>query len=334
MTIHTCGGCDTHICDLAIIGAGPAGLAAAVNAASEGIKTIVLDREDVSGGQARSSSRIENYLGFQDGLTGEDLATQGEAQAERFGAVLHHRTEVIDLRPWDDSEHLLTCASGGTYACASVLLATGVTYRRLTAPGVEALLGRGVSYGLSPAQAEEYRGLRVHVVGGANSAGQAAAHLAQHGAYVQLVSRSSLERGMSQYLIARLSSLGVVTTIGRIAAAQAGEDGTLASVTISTNEAVYWEDSDGLFIFIGAEPRVEFAAGNPPPLLNQLGFVLTGADIPGRVIRPSLGTTIPGVFAAGDVRAGSTKRVSAAAGEGAMAVAQIHQYLESLRVPA
>lgn len=330
MTETTCEVCATHECDLLVVGAGPAGMAAAVNAASEGLRVIVLDASDHVGGQARTSSRIENYLGFPSGLTGEELAEAAEAQARRFGATIHHAAEVIDVRPTDAGDFQVMCASGTVYTCRTILVASGVTYRRLEAPGVDDLVGRGIFYGVSPSQAEDYRGQRVFVVGGANSAGQAALHLAQHGAEVTILTRSPLTKSMSQYLVERIEEHREIhVLIGRVAAAH-GTD-TLTGITISTDEAIWTHSAAGLFIFIGAEPRTAWA---PQIATDTAGFILTGNDVPELLDdittlagRSFLETSIHGIFAAGDVRAGSVKRVSAAAGEGAMAVQFIHKHL-------
>lgn len=322
-----CDACPDHVCDLLVIGAGPAGLAAAVNAASEGLGVIVLDKGAEVGGQARLSSRIENYLGFASGLSGEELATAAEEQARRFGADLHHAAEVIDLRPTDDGRFQVMCASSTVYLCHTTLLASGVTYRRLEAPGVAELAGRGVFYGVSPSQAEDYRGARVFVVGGANSAGQAALHLAQHGAEVHVLARSPLAKSMSQYLVDRIEKHPDITIRegARVAAVRGSAHEPspwLEHVTVAEPSGVVTEHATGLFIFIGAEPRVNWA----PLETDRGGFILTGSDLPD-VARAYLETSVPGIFAAGDVRSGSVKRVSAAAGEGAMAVQMIHRYL-------
>ena len=341
----TCAACSPgdHACDLLVIGGGPAGLAAAVNAASEGLHTIVLERSPTVGGQASSSSLIENYLGFPLGLSGAELAQSAYDQAVRFGALIHTGANVIDLRPVEDEHHQAMCASGKVYRCATVLLSSGVTYRHLDAPGVDEYVGRGVYVGSSPAEAEKWRGRRVFVVGGANSAGQAAVHFAEHGAVVTILSRSPLSKSMSRYLIDRIEALPIrALDAARVAAAHGGgiipsdphpDDWRLTHVTVATPDNIQTFSADGLFIFIGAEPRTSWA---PALLTDRAGFILTGPDVP----RMELGTeserlylesSVRGVFVAGDVRSGSVKRVSAAAGEGAMAVNFIHRYLERQR---
>jgi thioredoxin reductase (NADPH) len=315
-----------HRCDVLVIGAGPAGLAAAVNAASEGLDVIVLERESQVGGQASSSSRIENYLGFPLGLSGAELATSAEQQARRFGAMIHTGAHVIDLRRTDDDHVQAMCASGTVYVCRTAILTTGVTYRTLDAPGVTELLGVGIEYGFTPGEAERWRDRRVFVVGGANSAGQAALHLSQHGAHVTILTRSPLSKGTSAYLLDRIADSSItVMEQARVAAAQGrpGEPNGLGHITVATPDIVQSFNAEALFIFIGAEPRTSWA---PQLLIDRKGFVLTGPDVPGDP-RLFLETSESGVFAAGDVRASSVKRVAAAAGEGAMAVQFVHRYL-------
>ena len=302
-------------CDLLVIGAGPAGLAAAVNAASEGLSVIVLDRADTAGGQSRTSSRLENVLGFPRGVTGPQFAEKALQQAERFGATVHTHGEVIDIRTVDGVQRV-TCANGHTYTCRSTVIASGVDYRRLEAPGLDRLIGKGVYYGISPEHADAYAGKRVFVLGGANSAGQAAIHLAKSGAHVELLSRSPLEKSMSTYLVDRLIDLGAVTPrIGARVAAARG-NGHLSQLIVADEQGIESEPADALFVFIGAEPRTEWASA---VARDSRGFITTSED--------GYMTSLPGVFAAGDVRAGSIKRVSAAIGEGASAVQAVHRYL-------
>lgn len=320
-----------HSCDLLIVGGGPAGLAAAVNAASEGLRTIVLERAGAVGGQASASSRIENYLGFADGLTGAQLAEQARAQAERFGAELVTDSQVIDLRPTDERGHQAMCHSGHVYVCRTALVTSGVTYRTLDVPGATELLGRGVYYGASPTQAALANDADIFIVGGANSAGQAALHFAQHNR-VTILTRSPLNKGMSAYLIERIDSAPNITVeVGaRVAAVHGAYDdangASLDGITVATPDRIVTHAADGLFVFIGAEPRTSWAPGL---LTDKRGFILTGQDVPGDP-RAYLETSTAGVFSAGDVRAGSVKRVAAAAGEGAMSVQFIHHYLDQL----
>lgn len=321
-----CRTCE-YECDLLIVGAGPAGLAAAVNAASEGLGTIVLERAECVGGQASTSSRIENYLGFAEGLSGTELAESAREQAERFGADLHLGAEIIFMAHKVDGTHEVVCHNGTTYNCRSILIASGVDYRRLEAPGVDELTGRGVSYGVSPTEAEEFRGKRVFVVGGANSAGQAALHLAGHGADVEIVSRSPLDKSMSAYLLDRIIDADIPMHVGARVAAVWGEE-KLDTALIATTCSVSIEPADAVLIFIGAEPRTSWA---PHITKDSRGFILTGADVESRL---HLETSERGVFAAGDVRAGSVKRVAAAAGEGSQAVQLIHRHLSEQLIAA
>lgn len=301
--------------DLIIIGGGPAGLAAAVNAASEGLDTVVIEASPSVGGQASTSSRIENYLGFARGLSGPQLAERSRAQAERFGAQLTTLAPVIDIRV-TDGEVRITCASGQVHTCIAALIASGVSYKRLEVPGIEALIGRGVFYGEAPQDARAYKGECAVIVGGANSAGQAAVHLASGGAKVKIVSRSPLEKSMSEYLIKRCHEhRNIEVCIGaRVAAVQGTEE--IQSVTIADAVGVAMDDCAGLFVFIGAEPRTEWA---PQLSKDSRGFIET--DL-------TFSSNVPGIYVAGDVRAGSIKRVAAAAGEGGMAVAHVHEYLK------
>lgn len=309
-----------HECDLLVIGAGPAGLAAAVNAASEGLRVIVLEREERVGGQAYSSSRIENYLGFPMGVTGDELAVAAYDQAVRFGANIHVVSTVIDLRRLDQLHVQVTCETGTKYLCQSVLVTSGVTYRQLDVPGADALLGRGIEYGISSTDAPRYAGANVHIVGGANSAGQAALHLHKYGAHVHILTRSPLEKSMSQYLIERITSEAIDVQVGaRVAAVRSIDEQEiqLDELVIADAVGVRVVPSSALLVFIGAEPRTSWA---PQLHTDARGFITTGGTY-------HLETSEPGIFAAGDVRAGSVKRVAAATGEGAMAVQEIHQYL-------
>src|SRR5581483_8273255 len=258
---HDCASCPDHECDLLVIGAGPAGLAAAINAASEGLRVIVLERSHDVGGQASTSSRIENYLGFPTGLTGAELAEASHEQAVRFGADIHLGSEVIDLRCEGD-HHRAMCANGKTYTCTTILVTAGVTYRRLEVPGADSLIGRGVFYGASPTQVSEYAGKRVFVVGGANSAGQAALFLAQHGARVDVLTRSPLVKSMSTYLLDRLVKAEqdiTVHTGARVAAVHGTKAHGIDHVTVADEAAVITHEAAALFVFIGAEPRTDWA---------------------------------------------------------------------------
>lgn len=306
----TCSTAD-HECDLLIVGAGPAGLSAAMNAAGEGLSTIVLERTPLIGGQASSASRIENYLGFPEGVSGMDLTIAAYDNAVRLGATFHRSAEVIDLRQVDKHIQAM-CETGTIYQCQSAIVATGVTYRQLQAPGIERLLGRGVEYGLDLTNPARHADKQAFVVGGANSAGQAAIHLAEHGGTVYIISRSPLSKSMSTYLLERVEDASEIKQVyGRIAAVR-GQD-RLEEVVIASQEGVFTMRADTLHIFIGAEPNV--------------GWAQIDTDTRGFAAATELQTSIPGVFAAGDVRSGSVKRVAAAAGEGSMAVAQVHRFL-------
>lgn len=308
-------------CDLLIIGGGPAGMAAAVNASAEGLHTIVLERAASVGGQAGSSSRIENYLGFPDGLSGSELGEYARAQAERLGADIHCEAHVIDLRTVDGMHHV-TCHSGNTYICPAVIISTGVRYKELNAPGLRDYLGMSVFYGLSPREASRYEDKTVFIVGGANSAGQAAIHLEQHGARVIILTRSPLSKGMSAYLLERINQNSRIWVMegARVAAVRGGSD-SLSSmeVVISTPDKLEASKADGMFIFIGAEPLTDWA---PTLDKDHRGYVITGK---GKA--PELETSQPGIYAAGDVRSGNVKRVATAAGEGAQAVQYVYRRL-------
>jgi thioredoxin reductase (NADPH) len=320
--------------DLAIVGGGPAGLAAAVYGASEGFQTVLVERL-APGGQAGQSSRIENYLGFPAGVSGSELAQRALRQAHRFKAEIVRPREIVGLEPNGD-ECKLNFHQHSDLSCRAVLIACGVDYRRLDVPGLERLIGRGVSYG-APADTEALKGKRVTVVGGANSAGQAAMNLAERSVYVTLLVRaSSLEAGMSHYLSERITAHHRIEV--RTGAQIVGALGKarLEGVEISTGgDARETLETDALSIFIGAVPRT----GWLPDAIrrDEHGFILSGRDLIDGSDRPPgwsldrdpypLETSVPGVFAAGDVRHGSIKRVASAVGEGAMAVQLVHEHL-------
>lgn len=302
-------------CDVLIIGAGPAGLAAAVNAASEGLSTTVIDREPHAGGQSASSASIENYPGFPHGIAGAALAGLCKQQAKRFGARFLHG-EAIDLRH-DGKTIVVTCDDGSQYACRTTIIANGIKYRELDAPGVPAFLGHGVEYGMNPLIAKSLSGKNVCVVGGANSGGQAAVHFARHNANVTLLARSPIESAMSQYLVDDIAALGnIETVIGRVAALHGGS--SLKTVSVASKNSLSDIPCCAMFVFIGAEPHTDWIDAAK----DDHGFILTGIDGV-----PYLETNNAGVFACGDVRSGSIKRVAAAVGEGAMAVQFAHRYI-------
>jgi thioredoxin reductase (NADPH) len=323
--------------DLVVVGAGPAGLAAAVYGASEGLYTVVVERQSF-GGQAGASSRIENYLGFPAGLSGQDLARRATAQARRFGAELLTAQEAVDIEVVGSSR-LVRLAAGTDIASKTVLLAPGVSYRRLDAKGAEQLTGRGIWYGTASAgDAALLDGQEAFVVGGANSAGQAALHLAS-GTHVTILCRGdSLQKSMSQYLVDRIEDMTEEITVRvNTRVVETHGDEALESITIDDDGSVSTIPATALFVFIGAEPHTDWLGTHPAR--SERGFILTGAqvlDLPDEC-KPwplerhplALETSIPGVFAAGDVRDQSIKRVASAVGEGSMAVLLVHQYLKS-----
>ena len=327
---------STDLYDLAIVGSGPAGLTAAVYAASEGLETVVLEQR-ISGGQATMSSRIRNFPGFVWGIGGYDLMHRACEQAWLFGANIVFGQQVTALSAHGD-ERRIRVADGREVAARVVVLATGATWRRLGRPRLEALIGAGVFYGAAASEARAMRGRHVCVVGGANSAGQAAAYLAKHAASVTLLVRGdSLAESMSEYLTNELRRTPNVTVRLGVEVADGEGDGRLEAVTLRHRAGGELErlPTSALFVHIGAEPRTEWLRGSVAR--DQAGYVLTGADLlrGGRprdrwpLARPPqlFETSLPGVFAAGEVRHGSVKRVASAVGEGATAVQLVHQYL-------
>ncbi len=317
--------------DLVIVGGGPAGLAAAVYGASEGLSTVMVERE-APGGQAGTSSRIENYLGFPNGLSGSDLARRATDQARRLGAELLTVQDAVALEV-EGTGRLIRLSGGGTLSANTVLIASGVSYRKLDTPGFDELTGAGIYYGAALSEARSCAQQRVVIIGAANSAGQAAVHFAGFAAQVTMLVRGdSLTKSMSSYLIeqiAQLPNIEVRTNTQAISAA--GENDHLKSMTMrhkDGSETV--EPVDACFVFVGAAPRTAWL--DEVVARDEHGFILAGADTraagwPLKRDPYILETSVPGVFVAGDVRARSIKRVASAVGEGSMAVSLIHEYL-------
>jgi thioredoxin reductase (NADPH) len=305
--------------DVVIVGAGPAGLAAAVYASSEGLDALVVERESI-GGQAGSSTRIRNYLGFSRGLSGAELAQRAYQQAWVFGATFLLTREVVEVALGDPT-HTVSITGGPSVEARSVILAMGVSYRRLDVPALSALEGRGVYYGSSPSEARQFTGKSVYVVGGANSAGQAAVHLSRYAGSVTLLCRSAIEKSMSRYLIDEIEGKANIHVLDSTEIVDAGGEDGLEALTLRTRDAVETVPADALFILIGAEPRTEWL---PPEIeRDERGFVSTKDDY---------ATSVPGVFAIGDVRAGSVKRVASAVGEGSVVIQHVHHYLDEARL--
>jgi thioredoxin reductase (NADPH) len=323
--------------DLIVVGAGPAGLGAAVYGASEGLRTVLVERL-ATGGQAGQSSRIENYLGFPDGVSGAQLTDRARRQAQKFGAEALSAREVVGLEA-RGSARVVQFGDRSEIAAHAVVLATGVAYRALEAPGVAELTGRGVYYGSAMTEATACAGQDIYVVGGANSAGQAAVFFSRHARQVTLLVRGdSLERSMSHYLIQQVAGLPNVTvrTCTEIAAAHGEEHLEAVSLRHTRSGEIARVTSGHLFVFIGAAPRTDWLDG--VVARDPRGFILSGPDLLVDGRRPAgwslerdpyyLECSLPGVFVAGDVRAESVKRVASAVGEGAMAVTLVHRYLE------
>src|SRR5215469_6853831 len=330
---------QTNFYDLAIIGGGPAGLAAAVYGASEGLRTVMIERE-APGGQAGMSSRIENYLGFPTGLSGGDLARRAVVQAQRFGVEILSPQEAVSVRT-EGSYRIVRLADGGEISCHALLVATGVQWRRLEAPGVDRLQGAGVYYGGGATEALSCEGETIYVVGGANSAGQAAMHFARYARRVVLLVRGDgLASTMSQYLIDQVQRTPNIQTWTRAGVAEVHGDTRLEEISVlcSDTNKVERVPASAMFIFIGALPRTEWLGGVVER--DDRGFLLTGPDLMRDGQRPKgwtldrdpflLETNVPGLFAVGDVRHGSVKRVASGVGEGSVAVQFIHQYLSKV----
>jgi thioredoxin reductase (NADPH) len=325
--------------DLAIIGGGPAGLAAAVYGASEGLTTVMIERQ-APGGQAGSSSRIENYLGFPVGLSGADLARRAVTQAKRFGVEIL-TPQIATQVQVKDPYRIITLADGSEISCHALLLAVGVSYRKLDVPGMEPLTGRGVYYGAAMTEAIACEGEEVYVVGGANSAGQAAMHFSKYAKQVTMLVRGdSLTKSMSQYLIDQIESTDNIqvrtyTTVEAVKGEEHLEAIVLGDVRTGEQQLV---PATSLFIFIGARPQTDWLDGIVER--DKQGFILAGPDLLQGRDRPKgwsidrdpflLETNVPGVFVAGDARYGSVKRVASGVGEGAIAIQFVHRYLSKV----
>jgi thioredoxin reductase (NADPH) len=323
--------------DVCIVGGGPAGLAAGVYAASEGLSTVIVERE-APGGQAGQSAAIENYLGFPKGLSGSDLAHRALAQVSRFGAELVLARDVVFFEARGPVRAV--CFDGaGEVEARALIVSTGVSYRRLDATGVDELTGRGIYYGVDAGAASQCQGDVVYVVGAANSAGQAALNLARFAARVVLIVRAATLSTMSQYLVGRIQDAANIEVRYRSQVAAARGDGHLEALTLVDGASGATEDvsASWLFVFIGATPRTDWLG--PDVVRDDRGFIITGPEL---VASPAaqrwplerapfaLETSVPGVFAAGDVRLDSMKRVASAVGEGAMSVHLVHRYLATV----
>jgi len=327
-----------EVYDLAILGAGPAGLAAAVYGASEGLRTLVIEPLAI-GGQAGTSSLIRNYLGFPRGVSGGDLAHRVWEQALLFGTQFVFTQRAMGLQV-HGHERVIALTDGSAAVARAVIVAVGVDYRRLGIPALERLVGVGVFYGAAQVEAPALAGEEVYVVGGANSAGQAALHLAKFAARVTLLVRGeSLEAGMSDYLIQQIKATPNIEVRLRTRAVDGRGEDRLETLTLEDVGTGQREEvaAAALFVLIGAEPRTDWL--RDVVQLDDRGFILTGRDIPQPawpLERPPLPfeTSMPGVFAVGDVRHGSVKRVAGAVGEGSVAVGSVHQYLAELAASA
>jgi thioredoxin reductase (NADPH) len=330
---------QTDFYDLAIIGGGPAGLAAAVYGASEGLHTVMIERE-AAGGQAGMSSRIENYLGFPSGLSGGDLARRAVVQAQRFGVEILSPQEAVGVRT-EGSYRILKLADESEISCHVLLVATGVQWRRLDAPGVDKLHGAGVYYGGGATEALSCKGEIIYVVGGANSAGQAAMNFAKYANRVVLLVRSDgLSATMSQYLIDQIQRTPNIQIWTHASVVEVHGETHLEEVSVLCSDTGKTErvPASAMFIFIGALPQTDWIGGFVER--DERGFILTGPDLIRDGQRPKswtpdrdpflLETNVPGVFAVGDVRHGSVKRVASGVGEGSVAVQFIHQYLSKV----
>jgi thioredoxin reductase (NADPH) len=330
---------ESRFYDLVIVGGGPAGLAAAVYGASEGLRTLIVER-DAPGGQAGTSSRIENYLGFPAGLSGAELARRAVAQAQRFGVEILNPQEAMSLRR-EDPYRIITLSDGTEVSCHALVVASGVSYRKLPVPGIERLTDAGVYYGAAMTEALACAGEDVYMVGGANSAGQAAMYFSRFARrVVMLVRGDSLSKGMSQYLVDQIQKTPNIEVRLRSSVVGVHGESTLDAIDVADADsgAVETLPAHALFIFIGAEPRTAWLEGVVER--DAYGFLLAGPDLVRDGKLPAgwhadrdpylLETSVPGVFVAGDVRHGSVKRVASGVGEGSITVSFVHQYLARL----
>ncbi|OUL29190.1 fused response regulator/thioredoxin-disulfide reductase [Nostoc sp. RF31YmG] len=325
--------------DLAIVGGGPAGLAAAVYGASEGLSTVMIERE-APGGQAGSSSRIENYLGFPVGLSGADLARRAVTQARRFGVEILTPQTVTGVRI-QDPYRVITLADGSEISCHALLIATGVSYRKLDIPGEERLSGAGVYYGAAMTEAIACQGEKVFIIGGANSAGQAAMHFSKYARSVTMLIRAdSLGKSMSQYLIDQIAATENITVRTQTRVVEVKGEQNLEAIVLKDDQTGAMETlpAKSLFIFIGARPQTDWLDGIVER--DENGFILAGGDLIRDKRRPKgwtlerdpylLETSVPGIFVAGDVRYASVKRVASGVGEGSVCVQFVHRYLSKV----
>jgi thioredoxin reductase (NADPH) len=330
---------DKPFYDLIIVGGGPAGLAAAVYGASEGLSTVMIERE-APGGQAGTSSRIENYLGFPVGLSGSDLARRAVDQARRFGVEILTPQEVSGIRI-EDPYRFIQLVSGTEISCHAMILGLGVSWRRLNVPGLDRLTGAGVYYGAAQTEALSCKDEDVYIVGGANSAGQAAMYFSKYASHVTMLVRGeSLTKSMSQYLIDQIAATPNITVQAHSSVVEAKGETSLEAIAIQNTITGETQvvPATSLFIFIGAVPRTEWLDG--VVARDDRGFILTGQDLKHDGHRPKgwtlerdpflLETNVPGVFAVGDVRHGSVKRVASGVGEGSICVQFVHQYLSKV----
>lgn len=325
--------------DVVIVGGGPAGLAGAVYGASEGLRTALIERA-APGGQAGTSSRIENYLGFPSGISGGDLARRAVTQATRLGAELVTAVEVRGVR-LEDAVKIVELSDGTELRCHAVLVTSGMTVRKLSVPGYEKFEGGGVYYGAAPSEAATYAGGHVYVVGGANSAGQAAMMFSRHAAKVTMVVRAdSLSVRMSQYLIDQIGATPNIEVLTGTQVVEVSGDQTVEKIVLKNSQTEETEErpAEAIFIFVGAVPHSSFVADLVAT--SERGFILTGHDTFADGKKPAtwnverdpflLETSVPGIFAAGDVREGVVRRVASAVGQGSIAISMIHKYLESV----